>query len=77
MRVSGLVIHLRPCFVFEPASTSSLTSEQTLWLAEGIFPDDPAALWDSVHSVPLPTEHWKSRHIDVLHRITELEQKVE
>jgi hypothetical protein len=52
-RASGLVTQFLTCFVFEPGSTSSLTSEGTFWLAEEIFHDETAALRASIHAVPI------------------------
>ena len=52
-RASGLVIYSLTSFVFEPGSTSSLASEETLWLAEGIFPEEAAAPLGSIRSVPI------------------------
>ena len=52
-RASGLVTQFLTRFVFEPGSTSSLTSEGTLWLAEEIFADEAGALRAPSHAVPI------------------------
>jgi hypothetical protein len=52
-RASGLVTQFLTRFAFEPGSTSSLTSEETFWLAEEIFADEAGALSAPSHAVSI------------------------